>query len=345
MNLFRKIIVLTLLGATFGLNAQNYSISGNFQDGNIVSENAVLYLKDTCTFYVVSAGEKVDFETVSWKMLLQKNDLIYYPFIEEMKNKEKYPVVLDEDYIVAYIGRDSPNPVNRINSETDNSVYFQAKIICEGKTKENHDISLEFPVFLNLLPGKPTVKVIETVLSDEIQPYIWVEYNTERVDRIYYVQRMYDYRGWPHDGFTYYLPIDDNHAKIRIENKADWYWDGFDYYGYETLVFEAGNRFGSVTGDILSSNKDYYTGIQNPGHGSDIMIYPNPAKDFINIRGLDILKVESINLFDISGKLHKKSLRLQESFLNISDLPKGIYYLVIHFKDHTSITHFKFIKL
>jgi hypothetical protein len=337
----RKIVVFMLLGVTVNLNAQNYSITGNFQDGSVVNENAVLYLNDTCMFYVVSAGEYVDFETVTWKMVVQKKDLGYYSFIDEAENEKRYRMLLNEDHIAKKIDYTLLQSMNRINSETDCSVYFQAKVICAGKTKEHHELFVEFPVFLNLLPSKPTIKIVKTVV-DEKPPYLWVEYGSERADEIYYVWKLYDCK-WPMASATYPLSIEDKYAKILIEDTEDWeYWG--DCYGKELFYFNASNQFGSVLGDSLLSGKDFYTPIENPGYGSDATIHPNPAKDFITIRNLDMWQVESIDLCDVSGRLHKKIFRPQENVLNISDLPKGIYNLVIQFKGIKLITQFKFIK-
>jgi len=57
---------------------------------------------------------------------------------------------------------------------------------------------------------------------------------------------------------------------------------------------------------------------------SKISVYPNPAKDFINISGP--LVVTKAYIFDITGKLVKKSIGDVER-INISELPTGIYML------------------
>lgn len=61
---------------------------------------------------------------------------------------------------------------------------------------------------------------------------------------------------------------------------------------------------------------------------SDVKIYPNPAKDFININSEK--KINLIEILDQSGKRISES---KESKINVSHLPKGIYILKIKFSN------------
>jgi hypothetical protein len=65
----------------------------------------------------------------------------------------------------------------------------------------------------------------------------------------------------------------------------------------------------------------------------DINIYPNPTSEyfFINFTNLEG-KTYSISIFDMVGKIVKKlDYQSQESELqvNSSDIPKGVYFLII----------------
>ena len=59
-----------------------------------------------------------------------------------------------------------------------------------------------------------------------------------------------------------------------------------------------------------------------------INIYPNPTKDVLQIEVSDNTEIESIELFNLSGK-RVKSFNNSDRNLNISDLSSGAYFLRI----------------
>ncbi|MBS1589309.1 MAG: T9SS type A sorting domain-containing protein [Bacteroidetes bacterium] len=70
-------------------------------------------------------------------------------------------------------------------------------------------------------------------------------------------------------------------------------------------------------------------GINNPALKSQFKIYPNPTNNIINLEYENSLKIQGIQLIDLSGKgirTYSKSDRV----LNVSGLPSGVYFLVIH---------------
>ncbi|KEY18632.1 leucine-rich repeat domain-containing protein [Kaistella antarctica] len=71
----------------------------------------------------------------------------------------------------------------------------------------------------------------------------------------------------------------------------------------------------------------------------DLIVYPNPAKDFINIKTTK-LDIENVFIFDLSGKLimTEKSKRI-----DINHLPSATY--IISIKTDEGLKSFKFIKL
>ncbi|MGA9211621.1 leucine-rich repeat domain-containing protein [Kaistella sp.] len=72
---------------------------------------------------------------------------------------------------------------------------------------------------------------------------------------------------------------------------------------------------------------------------TDLMVYPNPAKDFINIKTAK-LDIEKIFIFDLSGKL---IMTEKSKKININHLPSATY--IISIKTSTRLKSFKFIKL
>lgn len=64
-------------------------------------------------------------------------------------------------------------------------------------------------------------------------------------------------------------------------------------------------------------------------HTKEISIYPNPANEFLSIKGFDQGAIIDVQISDMMGKvvLSKKYLNLDEIILNVSDLSKGIYFI------------------
>ena len=77
---------------------------------------------------------------------------------------------------------------------------------------------------------------------------------------------------------------------------------------------------------------------ENNIKSTDISIYPNPAKDFVNIQS-DI-KVQSAEIYNMAGQ---KVLETKESKINISKLKSGIYMIQIKDVKNQTVTK-KFIK-
>jgi hypothetical protein len=84
-------------------------------------------------------------------------------------------------------------------------------------------------------------------------------------------------------------------------------------------------------GDITWGSPLIVNGISDISEAKNIMIYPNPAKSHINISLINSNYQDlHVFIFDIQGKLQKtKSLKPNNSMMNISDLNSGIYILKI----------------
>ena len=73
----------------------------------------------------------------------------------------------------------------------------------------------------------------------------------------------------------------------------------------------------------------------------DVLVYPNPASQFVNIKLKDNSNAQAITIFDIIGKtILSRKLNDFETEINIntSQLSKGIYIVKLDFADNISIT-------
>ena len=73
---------------------------------------------------------------------------------------------------------------------------------------------------------------------------------------------------------------------------------------------------------------------------SDISIYPNPAKNQLNIVGL--VDNSNITIYDLSGKVMKEISANNRVSCNISDLSSGIYFVKIQNDQESQVV--KFVK-
>ncbi|MDF2435810.1 MAG: hypothetical protein K0Q95_186 [Bacteroidota bacterium] len=88
------------------------------------------------------------------------------------------------------------------------------------------------------------------------------------------------------------------------------------------------------------------TGI-NTSNLSGIMVYPNPANEFVSITLADISRSYIITLIDITGKvLHTESAGNSEATirLNLNDVSSGIYLLKVTASNSNHHQTFRIIK-
>lgn len=113
--------------------------------------------------------------------------------------------------------------------------------------------------------------------------------------------------------------------------------EDFDEYTCEAYVFE------KLPGELMEISffREPVTLVKNLGTeevNGGLTVYPNPAKDFINIKSTKS-RVENILIFDLSGKLILTSKDLR---INVAHLPGATY--IISVKTPEGLKSFKFIK-
>lgn len=103
-------------------------------------------------------------------------------------------------------------------------------------------------------------------------------------------------------------------------------YDLSEYSGQEVYVgiqCVSNDRFIFMVDDIAIT---FSTGINNPDIAKHFSIYPNPATNFLNIKGdIDII---NLNLVNTSGKIVLESMVNDNEYsVNISEVPAGLYML------------------
>jgi hypothetical protein len=96
-------------------------------------------------------------------------------------------------------------------------------------------------------------------------------------------------------------------------------------------------------GDIHILSQQIPAGIHTPRPYSDIRVYPNPAKGSLTIGSIASFNGDiRVELFNVKGKVVKIFL-LEEAgnntgyLLNVSKLPRGMYFLKIHLGEYTEV--------
>jgi len=66
---------------------------------------------------------------------------------------------------------------------------------------------------------------------------------------------------------------------------------------------------------------------------SSIALFPNPAEDFVKIETPYFNKIKSLEVYDQAGKLIKKTVDLDDPWVDVSSLHTGMYYVVFDFDE------------
>lgn len=107
------------------------------------------------------------------------------------------------------------------------------------------------------------------------------------------------------------------------------------------LLLKGGNLFFAKATDGIY----YQTGFSGVNNYSktitDILLYPNPAKDYLGIRGVNETTLEFIKLYDFCGNEIQFSITDNKE-IDISKLPQGIYFVRLGDSDAKVL---KFVKM
>lgn len=147
------------------------------------------------------------------------------------------------------------------------------------------------------------------------------------------------------DGFQFsWLKTLDNNTSVNSENftinsvkETD-----YDIYTCEALFIKNDSLyniyFTNYREPITLENTETL-GTDNP-ENKILIIYPNPTKDYINIKNNNY-RIETFNLYDLGGRI-LKTFSGKETKLDLSNLPSSTY--ILNIKTTEGYQNFKIIK-
>ncbi len=91
----------------------------------------------------------------------------------------------------------------------------------------------------------------------------------------------------------------------------------------------------------LGKTEDIVSGVDQLVVNNDLSVVPNPTTGFFEIRSRETF--ETVNVFDISGRLMRKFVGNAANQYDVSDLPKGIYEVTARSKNVLSVS--KLVKM
>ncbi len=117
-------------------------------------------------------------------------------------------------------------------------------------------------------------------------------------------------------------------------------YNGYNKYGVSAMVFIAWPN-GRI--DTLKTEKKFVSGIKNTNSTIDVMVYPNPAKDKLNmVFDNSRNEVVNIKLYNLQGKefmvdYSSSDLQQGKAELNLQQLNTGMYFLNIQIGDKLAV--------
>ncbi len=306
MQTMEFVEVFNMLG---GMNAWNSASNPN------TSEFAPLLMSATDSLFVIDTIDVGYIDTISVTITNRANDTLEFVSILDLIDTE-YSTDFDIDTVL--YGADDYTftvyyePVDDINDTLSflmesNGGDVSLEIIRTGRLPLLPLISLTTDAILDF--GIVEVEILDSLPvtinnsgeADMSFTEVTIPAELSEFDLVFDIDTVIP-AGSDYTFYVYYLPVDEISDTLTIDVDSDGGTVSFQIIGV-----------GEVVTNILSVITD------------NIILYPNPAKDFINIEGVDTYS--SISVLDLNGR---ELLTIEDNNverININDLNTGVYLL------------------
>ncbi|KAA5537364.1 PKD domain-containing protein [Taibaiella lutea] len=122
----------------------------------------------------------------------------------------------------------------------------------------------------------------------------------------------------------------------------------FTAAGTYTIKLKATNDLGSDSATktaYITVTNGTTTGIKEQTLNKVLNVFPNPADNYLNFELQAGVKIQSVTIMNLEGKVVKIYNNLKDNKINISSLSKGIYFLKMEFEKEHKAEFRKFSKL
>ncbi len=172
------------------------------------------------------------------------------------------------------------------------------------------------------------------------------EYNVNDTPAAYYANTDGPYFGSVNSNTNNNTCNDLNYQNIFNTNVVDMD-ENYMSYAEDTWMFTAGqvNVMNSTLNNYRSSLKNSNVSVDCSGSigvgiyeniiSSNIEIYPNPTSGIVVINTPH--SIENIHIYDLLGKEKIKNIAPIDNSINLSELPEGVYFIMIETNKNTSI--------
>lgn len=230
-----------------------------------------------------------------------------------------------------------------------------------------------------LIVGAPAESTLQSDLDYQGKTYI-IEYDaTSDVWNLEHVLTASD--GYDGNKFGYKVVVDGDFLLIKGSNESEaihsgkvylYQYDGaewvenrkfvsmnnseYDGFGFDFSINDStiiigdswdehdseGNNFLANSGAVYIINSTTINSINQNIKLIDIILYPNPAQNYIVVKNFDSVKDAIFSITSIDGKQFLTNQKIVDSKIDVSNLPIGIYQLNIQLDNQKS--GFPFIK-
>jgi hypothetical protein len=193
---------------------------------------------------------------------------------------------------------------------------------------------------LNFLPAKTQFEIIDYNFTIGYDSYIQLKYKaSDNTNQLEFYDLVFPGYGNTWYSIGYEIALESNNFLHYTNNT----YPPKNIYFLQYLILIAYNTFGVVNSDTIYTH-DLITSIKDFPARTKLLVYPNPASDYIYLQGENIQSIKKLTIRDTTGKIRKEVNVFATGKVDISELPQGIYILNIKYKNNRKSEQVKLIK-